>query len=166
VVSEAIASLISYWAGLPSSLTEDVNRNWNYAVWRAQRHASTLMYRLVSEEQPLYLDVEFEGNEADDSRSGNIDRPHTMYEWLEYKGLIVTPSPELSDDEYTAKVERFVSAIPTEEMEQWLDGVQRGESTRECARRTGVSHMTIARRRAAGRKRLTALASTHGLEVA
>ena len=162
-VSEAIASLVSYWAGLESSMTADVDRNWNFAVWRARRHAVTLLYKMLEEYKNVeHLDADAPGGNLDDGSQAN-GRPLTMHEYLEMRGEFMPGPPgNLSDDAYQEKVRSFIAEIPDSEM-WWLTSAASGESVRGCAARTGKSKSAVQRIRSAGRGRLSRLACLRGV---
>lgn len=144
-VSEAMVKLVDYWAGLPSSLTDDYHRNWAYARLYCGRYAIHMLIREFRRDHPYSLDERAEGT----SRS-----------WREV--LEQRPAEEAqSDADYQLMLGEFIATIPDEDILR-LSGA---ESERQEVKRTGVKRTTVQRRRSACRRELAVRAHALGLRV-
>lgn len=147
VVSSVMCDLIEKWVTYPSSISEDKQKNWNFAMrycrWRGNER---LFKRIQAREQEVGLD---------DYISGDPDHPQLTYGDLadiQEFGRVSTEPSEAS----IQRMQAFLDSIDQSDLDGWIVPMVEGESVRDQAEREGKrsNYPNVYRRRKNGVKRL------------
>ena len=137
---------MDYWAGLSSSRGGDASRRYAYALWRGghtvNRHLAARVEQNLTE---WSVSPSWDDEVADEWKWARMNLPIPTEPGVE---------EQLGEAAERLRVERLVDSIPTEEWDNWLGDYLEGLSIRRAARRQGVSHVAILKRREAGMERL------------
>lgn len=134
---EALVDLLQYWATLPSSISDDTNKNFAFALRRCWHTSSKYLWdALQQQNQETSAGVPDEGDPT--WMQGNyVHQPEPL-----------DPLDELIEDENNDELLEAVSRLPADELRSWVQGLIDGESLRATEVRTGIPMKTVQRRRA------------------
>ena len=132
--SAAMVDLMDRWIDYPTSVTNDVSRNWSYAMWRAKHTASNFLGKLLEERGVLW------SYDAIDEEDGP--------DWLE---SIEDPTPLTPNEERNEAIRQALGEMPEEELRKSLYPVLMGESERQQARREKSNKSAVHNCRVLGR---------------
>lgn len=160
--SDAVLRLVEYWAGLPTSLTENLERNWNYACWYARKYAAHCLSRnLRATRHEVFFSTPLSRNGDGGGRSHN-PAPDDTYE--NYVSSLAQEA-EVTDQEYDARVDKFFEELSPDDLAEFQPKAE-GKTTRQLAREQGVSHQAVSARQSRRRNKLAIVAKRCGLKVA
>lgn len=158
VMGEVMVDLVGYWQGLTSSLSEDTEQNFTYAVmrgtWRGVEEVGKFFGRRDHE-------VPFSAFTVEDDDDG-----HTEGYYIEQ-----VPDPNPGPDELVCEADlserarEVLADLPETELRDWFENLlsTEGVTEREAARRAGVSQTTYRERRARRLRNARAHAVKYGL---
>jgi RNA polymerase sigma factor (sigma-70 family) len=156
-VQGAMVDLVDYWIQLPSSVSDDTQRNFAYAVTRGTWKANSFLGKMLQENnsQISLEELEVLENSSENFITELANEPFGDWpserapEWY-------SPSAEdvMFDNEMHDVISNAINSLSENDFEEWFDDFWSGESLVEIAERRNVSPDTIRMRRNRGLTRL------------
>lgn len=156
-VSAAMLDLIDYWVNLKSSISDDPQRNFAYAVTRGTWQAkAALGVRRNEIDTTTSLDeLEFLSNEPEQQINELALEPFADYT-SERPQWIQSPSAEdvLFDHLQHDELIELINNLDESELENWFSDFWSGESLTEIAKRDNITLDAVRKRRTRGLDKL------------
>lgn len=147
-----MVDLIDYWLSLESSVSEDHDRNFKYAVWRATKEASKFLVGIF---QDRIHEVSVDGADAYDEEHGSL--------WDRIVDTAAGPEEQACDTDEFGRARRLIEEVDTGEIDNWLGDYLAGITEEASAFDAGIHQSSMHRRREAGLRRIAAAACFYGL---
>lgn len=144
--------LIDYWLSLESSVSEDHDRNFKYAVWRACKEASKFLVGIFRERSH---EVSVDGTSDEDEERGSL--------WERVADTELGPEDVACETDELSRARRLIQDADQGDREGWLDDLLAGLPESASAQKAGVVQSTIHRRRRNGARRFAVKACSYGL---
>lgn len=158
-LGDVVVDLIAYWQGLASSVSEDTDRNFYFAVKRGVWRGTTVLierFRLGSIEVLHHLPAELDG--------GCDDTDESPASWQSsFVDPDPTPDEVVEELDAAERARRVLEELDSVELEDWFRSLLSGESERDAAKRLGISRSAYRDRRDVRLRRARRLAVKHGL---
>lgn len=169
ILGEVMVDLIGYWQGLQSSVTNDIGKNFAFAVrrgrWRASSEARAVLQYNLSEIPSSGWNNHHEvgGESPGEGFDSGEDGHQTPFEWLSERYWVPSPEELIEDDDLAERARQGLAQLPEEELRDWCEHLLTGASQRECARKLGITQRAFQCRQQVRRRRVLARAKQWGL---
>lgn len=156
-VSAAMLDLIDYWVNLKSSISDDPQRNYAYAVTRGTWQAKAALGTRKTEMENLSSldELEYVSNESDQQIGEFATEPFADYTG-ERAPRFQSPSAEevLFEHMQHDELINVINSLSPNEIEGWFSDFWSGDSLTEIAERDNVTLDAVRKRRTRGLDKL------------